>query len=257
MSTLLLKIAYSGTQFSGFARQDGQRTVEEVVQGALVAVDPGCSKLRGMSRTDSGVHARAQLVAFDASLEIPPRGWVLAMNSHLPDDVAVREARAVPEGFHPRFAAKRKRYAYRLHLDRVRDPLRAPFVWRVGGELDLALMREEAATLEGTHAFAAFRSAGDGRENTERTLTRVAIDGPADGELRVVVEGSAFLYNMVRIIVGTLVDIGRHHRDKGTMARALAERDRGILGTTAPPTGLCLDDAELTLPENCGEPWPL
>lgn len=256
MPTLLLRIAYDGTRFHGWARQADARTVEGTLHEALRAVDPAASTPRGMSRTDAGVHARAQMAAFDAGHDIPPRGWVLSTNSHLPDDVAVREARLVPSDFHPRFASKMKRYRYRLLLDRVRDPLRAPFSWRVGAELDLEAMRREATHLVGTHDFAAFRSAGDARENTTRTLDRVSLDAAGDDELHVVVEGSAFLYNMVRIIVGTLVDIGRGHRPPGTIARALAERDRAITGTTAPAEGLCLDHAELTLPPEAGEPWP-
>lgn len=253
---VLLRVAYDGTRYHGWARQADQRTIEEALQGALLAVDPAASAARGMSRTDAGVHARAQMVGFDAAHDIPPRGWVLSINSHLPDDIAVREARIVPAGFHPRFAAESKRYRYRLLLDRVRDPMRAPFTWRVGGDLHLDRMRQEATALLGTHDFAAFRSAGDERENTVRTLTTVALEKTDDDELHVVVEGRAFLYNMVRIIVGTLVDIGRGHREEGTMARALAERDRSITGTTAPAQGLCLEAARLTLPVESSEPWP-
>lgn len=259
MPTVLLRVAYDGSRFHGWARQTEHRTVEETLAGALVAVDPSASTLRGMSRTDAGVHARAQMAAFDAEFDIPARGWVLSINSHLPDDVAVREARFVPRDFNPRFSSKKKRYRYRLLLDRVRDPLRAPFSWRVGGDLDLDRMSQEAALLVGTHDFAAFRAAGDERENTVRTISSLTLSRSPydDNELHVVVEGSAFLYNMVRIIVGTLVDIGRGHRPEGTMARALAERSRAITGTTAPAHGLCLDHAELDLPPEASEPWPL
>jgi tRNA pseudouridine38-40 synthase len=256
MPTILLRVAYDGTHFHGWARQTDKRTVEETLQGALVAVDPKASPPRGMSRTDAGVHACAQMVAFDAAFEIPPRGWVLSLNTHLPDDVAVREARIVEAGFHPRFASKKKRYRYRLLTDRVRDPLRAPFTWRVGAELNVDRMRQEAAHLVGTHDFAAFRAAGDERENTVRAVSRLELLQKDDDELHIVVEGSAFLYNMVRIIVGTLVDIGRDHKPEGTILRALADKNRATTGTTAPAQGLCLEDAELELPPESSEPWP-
>jgi tRNA pseudouridine38-40 synthase len=256
MAGVLLRVAYDGSRFHGWSRQAGHRTVEEDLHRALVIVDPTASIPRGMSRTDSGVHAIAQMVAFDAAHDIPPRGWVLSVNSHLPDDVAVRQARIVVPGYNPRFTSMAKRYRYRLLLDRVRDPMRTSFTWRVGGDLDLDRMRREASVLVGTHDFAAFRAAGDTREVTVRTLTKVELALTGDDELHVVVEGRAFLYNMVRIIVGTLVDIGRDHRPEGTMARALRERDRAITGTTAPAHGLCLEAAELALPPESSEPWP-
>jgi len=255
--TVLLRISYDGTRFHGWARQSSHRTVEETLHTALLAVDPNASAPRGMSRTDAGVHARAQMAAFDASFDIPPRGWVLSLNTHLPDDVAVRQARIVTPEFHPRFASKKKRYRYRLLLDRVRDPLRAPFTWRVGADLDLERMSREAAHLVGTHDFAAFRAAGDERHDTVRTITSLELLHKDDNELHIVVEGAAFLYNMVRIIVGTLVDVGRNHKPEGTMVRALSERSRVVTGTTAPAQGLCLDEAELALPQESSEPWPL
>lgn len=257
MPSVLVRVSYDGTRFHGWARQADHRTVEATLADAIVAVDPDAKALRGMSRTDAGVHAKSQMAVFDAQHEIPARGWVLSLNTHLPDDVSVRQAWHVPQGFHPRFASKMKRYRYRLLLDRVRDPLRAPFTWRVGADLDLERMRQEAAHLVGTHDFAAFRSAGDERENTVRTVTRLELLHDEPNELHIVVEGSAFLYNMVRIIVGTLVDIGRGHRPEGTMVRALEDRARAITGTTAPAQGLCLDHAELALPPETSEPWPL
>lgn len=257
MPGVLLRVAYDGSHFRGWSRQAGHRTVEEVLHKALAKIDDHVSIPRGMSRTDSGVHATAQMVGFDARHDIPPRGWVLSVNAHLPDDVAIRAARIVTPGFDPRYASTRKRYRYRLLLDRVRDPMRAPFTWRVGGVLNLERMQREAAVLVGTHDFAAFRAAADLRAVTVRTLTRVELVRSGDDELHVVVEGSAFLYNMVRIIVGTLVDIGLEHRGEGTMARALIECDRTVVGTTAPANGLCLEHAELTLPPESSEPWPL
>ena len=254
---VLLRVAYDGTAFHGWAAQREARTVEATLRGAILAVDVRASSPRGTSRTDAGVHAEGQMAAFDAALAIPARAWVLALNQHLPDDMSVRAARDVPKAYQPRFASRGKRYRYRVLLDKVRDPLLRSRAWRIGGELDVTLMQAEADALLGTHDFIAFRASGDERENTVRTLTRVALERSDDGrELGIVVEGSAFLYNMVRIISGTLVDIGLGKKPAGTVARALALKQRSITGTTAPAHGLTLEHVFLDLPEAAGEPWP-
>jgi tRNA pseudouridine38-40 synthase len=252
---VLLEVAYDGGAFHGWATQREGRTVEETLRGALHAMDPHARGPRGTSRTDAGVHAEGQLAAFDATRDIAPRGWVLGLNSQLPDDVAVRAARAVPPDFNPRFSARGKRYRYRVLLDEVRDPAWRSRAWRVGAELDLDAMEREARALEGTHDFAAFRTAADARPTTVRTLSRVAVE--RDGRIvSVVVEGNAFLHNMVRILVGTLVDVGRGRLAEGTAARALETGDRRVAGTTAPAHGLVLEQVHVDLPEGAGAPWP-
>lgn len=255
---VLLKVAYDGSAFSGWAAQAGARTVEETLRGAVATIDQGASPPRGASRTDAGVHAAGQAAAFDATLPIDPRGWVLALNAHLPDDVAVRAARIVPIGYHPRFAAQGKVYRYRLLLDPVRDPLHARVTWRVGFSLDHARMRAACAKLVGTHDFAAFRTSRDERKTTERTLRRVelAVDAADPRLASVLVEGSAFLHNMVRIIVGTLVDVGRGRLDPSCIDDAFATRDRSALGTTAPAHGLTLEEVLLAPVDGGGAPWP-
>ncbi len=252
---VLLEVAYDGTDFNGWATQREGRTVEDTLRGALYAIDPNARGPRGTSRTDAGVHAEGQLAAFDTSRDIQPRGWVLGLNRHLPDDVCVRSARAVPPDYNPRFASRGKRYRYRVLLDEVRDPTWRSRAWRIGGKLDFDLMSREARALEGTHDFAAFRTAADQRPTTVRTLSRVSIE--REGRIAsVVVEGNAFLHNMVRILVGTLVDVGRGRLEEGTAARALEEKDRRIAGTTAPAHGLVLEEVHVDLPEGAGASWP-
>ena len=146
---VLLKIAYDGTAYSGWAPQPDARTVHGAIAGAIAALDPRASPPRGTSRTDAGVHADGQLAAFDASLAIPPRGWVLALNQHLPDDVCVRSARAVPAEFNPRFAARGKRYRYRVLLDRIRDPRWSARAWRIGWPIELDRLARAARHFEG------------------------------------------------------------------------------------------------------------
>lgn len=243
---ILLSIAYDGRRFAGFARQPDQRTVAGELLGALRCVDPTIREVRGASRTDAGVHALDQRVAFDPSVVIPPRGWALGLARHLPEDIAVRRASLVAPGFVPRFASVRKRYRYRLTFDILRDPFLEGRTWRVPERLDdavIAAIAEEARALVGTHDFAAFRSAADERESTTRTLFAVTPErDPADPRsLWITVEGTAFLHNMVRILVGTLLDVARGRRRPGAAARALASRRRTDAGITAPPDGLVLD----------------
>jgi tRNA pseudouridine38-40 synthase len=253
---VLLRVAYDGTAFHGWASQRGARTVEDTLRGAVLALDPRAGCLRGASRTDAGVHAEGQLVAFDATRTIPARGWTLGLNQHLPEDVAVRSARPVPLGFSPRFAARCKRYRYRVLIDAVRDPVLRTRAWRVP-EADHDAMAREAAAARGTHDFAAFRAAGDARASTTRTLRRVEVEAEGDPRVvAVVVEGDAFLYNMVRILVGTIVDVARGRLGAGAVARAIEARDRRAAGTTAPAHGLVLEYVEVELPEPLGEPWP-
>jgi tRNA pseudouridine38-40 synthase len=256
---VLLKIAYDGTAYAGWApQQPGTRTVHEAISGAIAALDPRASRPRGTSRTDAGVHADGQLAAFDASLATPPRGWVLALNQHLPDDVCVRSARSVPPEFEPRFAASGKRYRYRVLLDRIRDPRWTNRAWRIGWPVDLERVRRAARHFEGTHDFAAFRSSHDPRRDTVRTMTRVEVEPGEDPRVvTIVIEGKAFLYNMVRIMVGTLFDIARGKLADDAVLRALEGKERRLAGTTAPAHGLTLERVEIELPEEAGAPWPL
>jgi tRNA pseudouridine38-40 synthase len=254
---VLVRVAYDGTQFSGWASQRDARTVEDTLRGAILGIDPRAEGPRGTSRTDAGVHAEWQLAAFDTWVSMPARGWVLSLNRHLPADVAVRAAELVPPGFAPRFASKKKRYRYDLLLDKVRDPLLCNRSWRIGYDMDMARLERESRSIVGTHDFAAFRAAGDARTETVRTIHSVAVTRSDDPRrYSVTIEGSAFLYNMVRILVGTLVDVGRGHLEEGTIPRAIADKDRSIAGQTAPPQGLTLAGIDLALPSGAGERWP-
>jgi tRNA pseudouridine38-40 synthase len=255
---VLLTVAYEGTSFSGWAAQKDTRTVEEALRGAILTLDPRASDPRGCSRTDAGVHAQGQLAAFDAELFMPPRGWVLTLNQNLPDDIAVRAARAVNVSYNPRFTNKKKRYRYLLVRDKVPDPLLRTRAWRVGWDMDMQRLVREAAAIVGTHDFAAFRSARDVREVTTRTIHSVVVTQlPFDERLwTITIEGNSFLYNMVRILVGTLVDVARANLPEGAVARALEARERGVAGQTAPAHGLTLEHIDVVLPETAGAPWP-
>lgn len=217
---------------------------------------PDVAEVRGASRTDAGVHARGQRVAFESERAIPPRGWALGLARHLPPAIGVRSAARVEPGYIPRFASQGKRYVYTW----LRDPLRDPFLenraWRIDGALDVDAMRDETAAAIGTHDFAAFRSSADERTSTVRTIRRLdVVESPADPRLLLlVVEGDGFLHNMVRILAGSLADVGLRRLAKGAFSRALATGARTDLGRTAPAHGLLLDEVFLALEGE--ERWP-
>jgi tRNA pseudouridine38-40 synthase len=253
---VLLSVAYDGGPFAGFARQPEARTVAGELDGAVRAMDARASLVRGVSRTDAGVHARAQCVAFDTALDIPARGWALALARHLPQEISVVRAARVELGFDPRSHARAKTYRYSVLQSPVRDPHAFRYTWRVAERLNHQAMAEEARALVGEHDFRAFRGARDARVDTVRRLSRADIVATKSDQRRldVVVTGDRFLYKMMRIIAGTLVDVGRGRLAPGAVARALGSGRRADLGLTAPPEGLCLEEVLLT--EAGSDAWP-
>jgi tRNA pseudouridine38-40 synthase len=255
---VLLTVAYDGAGFSGFAEQHAQRTVAGELRAALRRFEPNIGVLRVASRTDAGVHARTQRVAFDTCHTMPLRAWVLGPKPYLPDAIVIRRACAVPAKYHPRFETTGKRYRYLLLCQPHGDPLLAGRAWRVGRVDDAALgrMRTELEAALGTHHFGGFASARDERERRERTITAVSVARTSDDPplVAIDVEGDGFLHNMVRIMVGTVVDVGLGRRPAGTFARALQSRDRRDAGVTAPAAGLYLE--EVNLRSEPGSCWP-
>lgn len=256
---VLLTVAYDGGPFAGFAPQPNQRTVAGELLGALRAVDPAVREIRGASRTDAGVHAHGQRVAFDTTSDIPPRGWVLAVTRHLPREIAVRRASFVAAGFSPRFASRGKRYRYLVLREPVRDPFLEGRAWRspsFEGSGAVSRAQREASFALGTHDFAAFRSSADERTNTVRTVRAIEVtEDRSDARLlHVEIEGDGFLHNMVRILVGTLADVARGRLGEGAIARALASRDRRDAGITAPGEGLYLE--HVILDDEGTAAWP-
>ena len=240
---VLLTVAYDGRRFSGWARQTNARSIAGELDGAIAVIDPKATPTRGLSRTDAGVHAREQLAAFDTDKDIDLRGWVLAISQHLPDEIAIVRATRVPPGFDARRYLTRKVYRYTVLHSSVRDPFLDGRAWRIYERLNHSSLHELAQSLVGKHDFAAFRGAADTRTDTVRQIFRIEVArAHSDERITLIeVEGDKFLYNMVRIIVGTLIDIGRERRPKDALTRALASGLRTDLGMTAPPDGLCLE----------------
>jgi tRNA pseudouridine38-40 synthase len=235
------RLEYDGTDFHGWQAQTGQRTV----QGTLVdllrsSFDPETT-VDGASRTDAGVHARDQLAAATLAHPIAPLGFVKALNARLPRDVAIRCAWEAPLDFQPRFSTTGKTYTYRLYRDLAPRPLIDRQAWRLGFELDTPAMLAAAAVLKGTHDFAAFAASDAGQTTTVRTIYGVGIETDPSGVCAITVEGSAFLKQMVRNIVGTLVEVGRGHWPVERVAAILAAGDRRVAGPTAPGRGLTLE----------------
>jgi tRNA pseudouridine38-40 synthase len=246
---VLLKLAYDGQMFSGLAIQSNARTVSGELQRAIRTLDPGASGLRMCSRTDAGVHATCQFVSFDTHQRISSRGWLLGLQAYLPPQIAVLAAGHIAPGFQPSRHAIRKTYRYSVLQGTLRDPFLEGRSWRVPERLNHGAMRREAELLIGTHDFRAFRGRADFRTNTTRTIESVSVEpNPEKARLlELSITGNAFLYHMVRIISGTLVDVGRGKLQEGAVTRAIQSGDRLDLGMTAPAAGLCLREVELSV----------
>jgi tRNA pseudouridine38-40 synthase len=253
---VLLRVAYDGSGYSGLAIQNNARTIAGELQTAIRSMAPDATSLKVCSRTDAGVHARCQYVVFETNSNIGMRGWVLGLGSILPPDIAVLSAGRVRPGIQISKRAKQKTYRYRVLQGTIRDPFQERRSWRVFDRLNHDRMRLEAQSLIGTHDFRAFRGSADFRTNTIRTIlhSSVELDPTQPRMLEISVTGNAFLFNMVRIIAGTLVDVGRGKLELGAISAAVASGDRLTLGMTAPAAGLFLENIELE--EEVRDEWP-
>jgi len=237
MKRILLTVEYDGTNYAGWQRQINGLAVQQVLEEALQKATRERIVVTGASRTDAGVHALGQAVHFDTESRIPPEKYPFVLNTMLPRDVRVHSGREVPPEFHARFMTSGKRYTYRIINSRHASALRRNSHVHVPVPMDVTLMRQAAPQLLGKHDFAAFQAAGGTAKTTVRTIRSVQLDQQGD-EIILTVEGDAFLYNMVRIIAGTLIEIGQGKRHVNAFSEALETLDRLSLGVTAPPHGL-------------------
>ncbi len=239
---ILLWVQFDGTDFAGFQRQaDGIRSVGGALETAWLEKFGESVVMRSSSRTDAGVHAERMPVLVRTDVQIPARGAILGLNAFLPPDVKVLTAEERPTEFDVRSDAVGKRYVYRVYAGVVKPPLLRRTVWLVRGKLDVAAMRQGAAHWVGIHDFRAFRSVHCSAQTTLRHMR--AIDVDQVGEIvEITIDGNAFLHNMVRIMAGTLVGIGRHRFAPELAAQLLASGDRTHGGQTAPALGLTLQD---------------
>lgn len=243
MRRLRLTLEYDGTDFAGWQLQPNARTVQAVLEEALLEITGERRRFVPAGRTDAGVHARGQVAHVDTETVLEPPALERALNAVLPADVAVLEVRPVPERFHARHDAVSKLYAYRILNRPMPSPLAARFTWHLRAPLDVRAMASGAGLVLGTHDFSAFRGAPGGPpedENPRRSLDRLDVTRQGD-EVRIEAEGRSFLRHMVRNLVGTLVEIGQGRRPADDMAKVLDSRERANAGPTAPAHGLCLE----------------
>lgn len=238
---LLMIVRYRGTNYHGFQVQQNKVTVAQVLQDAVEQVFKSRLPIKGSSRTDAGVHANAFPVTLRTTSSIPCEALVRAMNVHLPQDVAVLSCREVPPEFHPRYDCVGKRYLYKIWNSPVKNPFLADLALYHKYPMDIEAMDQAAQGFLGTHDFKAFCSAGSKVEDTVRVMTHASVC--REGELVTFsITGSGFLYNMVRIMVGTLLEVSRGAISPQAIPDIIQSGDRQKAGPTALPHGLYLDE---------------
>ena len=240
---LKLTLAYDGTRFVGWQKQASGESIQGLLEAALARLEGAPVTAHGAGRTDAGVHAEGQVASARVTFAHDAATVIRALNAVLPPDVRVIAVEDAAGDFHARFSARAKSYRYQLANVPVMSPFVRAYAWHVPERLDVAAMRNAAATLVGTHDFAAFQSTGSDVATTERTLTRSELVDRG-GLLAYEVSGNGFLRHMVRAIVGTLVEIGRGGRPSNDVQGLLAGGSRSEAGATAPAHGLTLVKVE-------------
>ncbi|MBQ9734672.1 MAG: tRNA pseudouridine(38-40) synthase TruA [Clostridia bacterium] len=238
-----ITVSYDGTAYCGWQVQPNGVTVQEVLENALFLATGERARITGSGRTDAGVHAIGQVAHFDTESSIPSERFYKALNAHLPPDVRVIKSESADENFHACTSAKRKTYAYSLYVSDVENPLKDRFAVKVDVALDIARIKAVAKEFIGEHDFKAFCASGSGAKTTVRTIYSVDIK-EVDGDIKITVTGNGFLYNMVRIMVGTLLCVGEGKLDALAVKTALETGVRPAGIKTLPAKGLCLIKAE-------------
>ncbi|MBY7141715.1 tRNA pseudouridine(38-40) synthase TruA [Virgibacillus sp. NKC19-3] len=238
-------ITYDGSGFAGFQIQPKQRTVQGELEKALTKIHKGSHiRVHPSGRTDTGVHAKRQTIHFETSYDIPEVNWKRAINTLLPSDLHVQEVTLVPTSFHARYDVVEKEYRYYIWNAKEPDVFKRNYYYQFPYHLDIEAIQRACRQLEGAHDFTAFSSAkATTKGSKERTLYQVTCEKHGS-ELEFIFRGSGFLYNMVRIIVGVLLDIGQGRRETADIAALLASKDRRLVGETIPPQGLYLWDVK-------------
>lgn len=240
MRNLLFTIRYQGTNYHGFQVQKNALTVAEVLQNALHSVTGIHEDIKGCSRTDSGVHSNQFCVSMKTTCTIPCKNFIKALNIHLPYDIAVTDCVEVPIDFHARYSCKGKRYIYKIHDNIIRDPFLHNLVLEWRYPLNEHFLSDQCVDFVGTHDFSAFCAANGSVVDKVRTITNCTIQRN-DNLIVFSVEGDGFLYNMVRIMVGTLLELSAGSIPAGTIPAILELKKRDRAGITVAPQGLYLD----------------
>ena len=241
MRNLLFQISYDGTNYHGFQCQDGQITIQSELERVLKILTGEDLRITGCGRTDAGVHAIRYYFNVKTESPIPCERFVLAMNSLLPDDITVRSCREVHEEFHARFSPKYKTYVYRILNKRNPEALRYHRSYFYPIPLDIQAMQDACGAIIGEKDFRCFMASGGQVKTTVRNVMELTVT-PIDDEIEIRVSANGFLYNMVRIIVGTLIQIGIGKMTREELERIIFEKCRTDAGMTVPPHGLYLYD---------------
>ena len=237
MRRIKLIVAYDGTEYSGWQIQPEAPTIEMYLDKAIRELTGENVHVTGASRTDAGVHAYGNVAVFDTESTIPGDRFTFALNRFLPDSIVIQDSWEVSVDFHPRHCDTRKTYEYRILNTAVPLPQKRNFTWHVAGSIDIEKMKEAAAYIVGEHDFKSFCCVRTQAESTVRTIYSLEVLQEGS-EIIIRIKGNGFLYNMVRIIAGTLVDLGTGKIPADLLPEIIASRDRERAGHTAPPQGL-------------------
>jgi tRNA pseudouridine38-40 synthase len=240
-----LIIEYEGTQYAGWQRQVNGISVQEMLERAFFGASGEKAVIHGAGRTDAGVHAEAQAAHLDTNCTIPPNKISYAMNMLLPSDIRVKQSFEVSGDFHARFSAKAKTYRYTFYNHTHASAIYRNTTTHIHGRLDLPAMKTAAAYIRGTHDFASFCASGSDVKDTVRTIYRLKITSQ-EPFVYIDVTGSGFLYNMVRIIAGTLIDVGLKRISPEYVKEIVCGKDRALASSTAPARGLTLKEVHYT-----------
>ena len=233
-------VSYDGTLFHGFQIQPNQRTVQNELEKAISSIAKKKINIYASGRTDAGVHANQQVINFNTESSVPPEKWRIAMNSILPEDIIITDSQEVSMDFHARYNVKQKTYRYYLYNSKLNDVFRRNYWWHYPYEIDIEKMIEASKYFIGEHDFTSFSSSKTAIENKVRTVYDFNIQRNQKNELIFEITGNGFLYNMVRIIVGSVVDVGRGRMKLKKIPELLEKKEKQGKGPTAPAHGLYL-----------------
>lgn len=252
MKRVRLTVSYDGTNYCGWQVQPNGITIEEVLNKKLSDLTGEEIAVTGASRTDSGVHARGNVAVFDTASPIPAERMAYALNRKLPDDIVIVKSEEVPPDWHPRYQDCTKTYEYHIWNAEVPDPAKRHTTYHVSYHLDIGKMQKAARYLVGEHDFVSFCSIHRNVKTTVRTIYSIEIEKEKEA-LTIRIRGNGFLYNMVRIIVGTLLRVGRGFYTPEQVKDILEAKSRDAAGVTAPPQGLMLMEIRYTEPGKTAE----
>ena len=241
MNNIKITLEYDGTNYYGWQKQKGMKTIQGEIEEALFAVTKERCEVTGSSRTDAGVHAKGFVANFRTNSKVPPNRFREALNVKLPNDIVILKSEKVDDEFHARYYAKGKTYEYSILNDDVPSALMRNQVYHYKYDLDIDAMEVAAKQFIGTHDFAAFKTQGSSVKGTIRTIFEVKVE-KTEKIIKISVSGDGFLYNMVRIIVGTLINVGRGKTDSNSIVDIINKKDRTLAGDCVPPHGLLLKE---------------